>query len=267
MAESLNARAFTLGNDIAFGANQYSGGTSAGRELLGHELAHVVQQSGRQVVQGKVVLRQGTQNSNVTAVRHVKTGLGESVDELVNLSPTLQDELPHLIGNGIDKNKRWNMSYNKIPSLGRTNYRTRKIYISRDVFLDQDSFTDIREILEVVAILAHEISHVLYNPINCSSRVDYINSRLANEGAALLHEIKIIDEIENNGGEEIRSEIHFMRKSLYSHYSDYKNIYNDFNAGKIDQATAYAKMGSEFNSNTGNQYYNNFNRSYSSDCK
>ena len=45
MAESLNARAFTLGKDIAFGANQYSGGTSAGRGLLGHELAHVVQQS------------------------------------------------------------------------------------------------------------------------------------------------------------------------------------------------------------------------------
>jgi hypothetical protein len=46
MAESLNAKAFTLGNDIAFGANQYSGDTSAGRNLLGHELAHVVQQGG-----------------------------------------------------------------------------------------------------------------------------------------------------------------------------------------------------------------------------
>jgi len=45
MAESLNARAFTLGKHIAFGANQYSANTSEGRGLLGHELAHVVQQS------------------------------------------------------------------------------------------------------------------------------------------------------------------------------------------------------------------------------
>ncbi|MCL2161230.1 MAG: DUF4157 domain-containing protein [Betaproteobacteria bacterium] len=44
MNESLNAKAFTLGNDIAFAPNQYSANTSTGRDLLGHELAHVVQQ-------------------------------------------------------------------------------------------------------------------------------------------------------------------------------------------------------------------------------
>jgi hypothetical protein len=43
MADALNAKAFTLGNDIAFAANQYSGNTSACKNLLGHELAHVVQ--------------------------------------------------------------------------------------------------------------------------------------------------------------------------------------------------------------------------------
>ncbi|MCL2161231.1 MAG: DUF4157 domain-containing protein [Betaproteobacteria bacterium] len=46
MNESLNAKAFTLGNDIAFAPNQYSANTSTGRNLLGHELAHVVQQRG-----------------------------------------------------------------------------------------------------------------------------------------------------------------------------------------------------------------------------
>ena len=46
MARSLNAKAFTLGNDIAFGNNQYSANTPAGQNLLGHELAHVVQQRG-----------------------------------------------------------------------------------------------------------------------------------------------------------------------------------------------------------------------------
>ncbi|TVR83628.1 MAG: DUF4157 domain-containing protein [Rhodospirillales bacterium] len=44
-ATDLNARAFTLGNHIAFARNQYSPGTAEGRALMAHELTHVVQQS------------------------------------------------------------------------------------------------------------------------------------------------------------------------------------------------------------------------------
>src|SRR2546430_9992190 len=46
LSESLNARAFTVGNDIAFGAGEYRPGTLIGDALIAHELAHVVQQSG-----------------------------------------------------------------------------------------------------------------------------------------------------------------------------------------------------------------------------
>ncbi len=42
-AHKINARAFTLGQDIVFGANQYAPSTSAGRRLLAHELVHVSQ--------------------------------------------------------------------------------------------------------------------------------------------------------------------------------------------------------------------------------
>ena len=45
-AEALNARAFTLGNDIFFGRGQYAPNTDVGRRLLAHELVHVVQQRG-----------------------------------------------------------------------------------------------------------------------------------------------------------------------------------------------------------------------------
>ena len=45
MARSYHAEAFTAGSDIVFGAGRYGTG-SAGRSLLAHELAHVVQQSG-----------------------------------------------------------------------------------------------------------------------------------------------------------------------------------------------------------------------------
>jgi Domain of unknown function (DUF4157)/Protein-glutamine gamma-glutamyltransferase len=43
-ARSLNARAFTIGRDIAFGAGELRTDTHDGRRLLAHELAHVVQQ-------------------------------------------------------------------------------------------------------------------------------------------------------------------------------------------------------------------------------
>lgn len=43
-AQSVNALAYTTGNDIVFGAGQFAPETAAGRRLLAHELAHVVQQ-------------------------------------------------------------------------------------------------------------------------------------------------------------------------------------------------------------------------------
>lgn len=44
-ARMLNARAFTIGNNISFGSGEYNPWASTGKHLLAHELAHVVQQS------------------------------------------------------------------------------------------------------------------------------------------------------------------------------------------------------------------------------
>jgi Domain of unknown function (DUF4157) len=44
-ARSLGAAAFTLGRDLVFGAGRYAPQTAAGRQLIAHELTHVVQQS------------------------------------------------------------------------------------------------------------------------------------------------------------------------------------------------------------------------------
>ncbi len=46
-ATSINARAFTLGSDIAFAEGEYRPGASEGRKLLAHELTHVLQQRPR----------------------------------------------------------------------------------------------------------------------------------------------------------------------------------------------------------------------------
>jgi outer membrane protein OmpA-like peptidoglycan-associated protein len=44
-AETLKARAYTVGRDIVFGAREYAPDSAEGRRLLAHELTHVVQQS------------------------------------------------------------------------------------------------------------------------------------------------------------------------------------------------------------------------------
>jgi hypothetical protein len=45
-AQAVNAAAYTVGQDLVFGAGQYAPQTSDGRRLLAHELTHTVQQSG-----------------------------------------------------------------------------------------------------------------------------------------------------------------------------------------------------------------------------
>jgi len=44
-AWAVNARAYTVGRDVVFGAGQYVPGTTEGQRLLAHELTHVMQQS------------------------------------------------------------------------------------------------------------------------------------------------------------------------------------------------------------------------------
>ena len=46
LARSVNALAFTTGNDIVFGDGQYRPDDPEGKRLLAHELTHVVQQTG-----------------------------------------------------------------------------------------------------------------------------------------------------------------------------------------------------------------------------
>jgi hypothetical protein len=46
LSDRMNARAFTVGEHVAFGASEYKPGTIVGDALIAHELAHVVQQGG-----------------------------------------------------------------------------------------------------------------------------------------------------------------------------------------------------------------------------
>lgn len=51
LSNRFKARAFTVGQDIAFGAGEYRPGTLVGDSLIAHELAHVIQQKGAEIEQ------------------------------------------------------------------------------------------------------------------------------------------------------------------------------------------------------------------------
>ena len=53
MNQQLQARAFTVGNDIYFNKNNYDPATRGGRHLLAHELTHTVQQSSNLLIMRK----------------------------------------------------------------------------------------------------------------------------------------------------------------------------------------------------------------------
>jgi hypothetical protein len=59
----INARAFTIGSDVAFGAGEYHPGTIVGDALLAHELAHVVQQRGAVTSAAPMAMSDGMYNS------------------------------------------------------------------------------------------------------------------------------------------------------------------------------------------------------------
>lgn len=60
---AVGARAFARGNELHFAAGQYDPGSSAGQELIGHELTHVVQQR-----QGRVAATQQHKGAGAAAI-------------------------------------------------------------------------------------------------------------------------------------------------------------------------------------------------------
>ena len=56
-AKAVNARAFTLGHDVVFGAGEYQPGSKESQRLLAHELTHTVQQKTRGVLSTKTLQR------------------------------------------------------------------------------------------------------------------------------------------------------------------------------------------------------------------
>ncbi|MGH8979428.1 MAG: DUF4157 domain-containing protein, partial [Acidimicrobiales bacterium] len=82
LSEQLGARAFTIGSDIYFRGGVPDSSNPVGQRLLGHELAHVVQQ-GASVV-GRVIQRtDDSSDDEGTTTTTTHTGLGKKMPEEV----------------------------------------------------------------------------------------------------------------------------------------------------------------------------------------
>lgn len=83
---SLNARAFTTGQDVYFADNEYNPDSSGGQELIAHELTHVVQQGGapaKSPAQTKPVQRgmADMEDESLLATKPVQRGMADMEDE------------------------------------------------------------------------------------------------------------------------------------------------------------------------------------------
>ncbi len=89
MARSIGAQAFTVGDDVFFGPGKYQPDTEAGRLLLAHELAHVVQQrqAASLAIQRTVEL---VDPGGVLPGAPPRTKLDDIRDSVARLSPNFQ---------------------------------------------------------------------------------------------------------------------------------------------------------------------------------
>lgn len=76
LARSVQARAFTFGGSVVFGAGQYAPGTEGGRKLLAHELTHVVQQGGEGAGHVQRVVDFSARFSNISLTRGAPATIG-----------------------------------------------------------------------------------------------------------------------------------------------------------------------------------------------
>lgn len=67
--QSLQAKAFTTGQDVFFRQGAYQPGSREGQELIAHELTHVVQQQGQQVQRHLIPLTQQVSNAEEAVVQ------------------------------------------------------------------------------------------------------------------------------------------------------------------------------------------------------
>jgi len=85
-AQSIDAEAFTLGSDIAFADGNYRPHTADGRQLIAHELTHVVQQGGDA---GRRIRRQDSEGYQTATMAAGQEGVGTTANGVAGATDIL----------------------------------------------------------------------------------------------------------------------------------------------------------------------------------
>jgi hypothetical protein len=105
-AQDLKAKAFTTGENVVFGAGQYSPETTAGKKLLAHELTHVVQQgAAKETLNDSRIPRPSLQSRNLSK----STLHGE---QTIQRDLALEPPAPNAQGNLTDEQVRDAIGFN-----------------------------------------------------------------------------------------------------------------------------------------------------------
>jgi len=102
-AQEVNAHAYTVGHDIVFGAGRFAPGTKEGQRLIAHELMHVVQQSGSDVVNQRAAGKESALKFESTCPVHIQRDDIEM--EGIDVHPkglSMEKHVKHVTGRWMD---------------------------------------------------------------------------------------------------------------------------------------------------------------------
>jgi hypothetical protein len=217
LSTQLNARAFTIGSDVAFGGGEYRPGTLVGDALIAHELAHVVQQGGGKQGTGAKTksesgsdsssLEQDADRSAVGAVVTAWTGAKNGLTMIgANALPRLKSGLKLQKCSGDEKTfEPIKAILNGIPAgrealLTMQKYKVGVKFVKGRYFFDPDSNTMFLNSDHDAARSALDFIHELYHAkthnekttpdVQSLSRQDYVNKMLEEEAEGTVRSIE-----------------------------------------------------------------------------
>jgi hypothetical protein len=174
IVRAVNAQAFTIGRDVVFGAGEYAPETGVGRQLLAHELTHVVQQT----VGGGIQYSSKPHNIEITT-------LGEQISRSFRIRGT--DNYERIVNGHLDQ-------------LRRGSETAENLYVRLS-----DSWTVV-EINEVTGGCAtgrvQNVALVHYNCSRCPGTPNGIVPNYIYLGHELIHALHHIEGTHTEGPEE-----------------------------------------------------------------
>lgn len=192
----------------------------------------------------------GKKHTKAARKKAVTTGLGHDVDQLAAKSPTLERDIAKLQKDG------WHIEYGPANQGSSTN----KSGHPPTIVIDSNDRGNPKA---VVQGLSHEAGHALYQgTADYSSRTNYVNSELADEGAATMNNIKVQREILAHGGPNISIAGNADNAPAYN--AAYNRFLHDGDASAARAAIGHVYGTGEYASVPVNGQYVNYQTYYGS---